>query len=156
MTRINSKRKGNRNERRACRFMEEWTGKEFIRVANSGGIHNEAIWLAGDIVPVDIEFMKEFDTVIETKHLKYLGNLEGTRSNSIIPNIMKQAEADMVRVGASNCLGLLRQNRITDYVVTVPVNDRNKEYPWFLRLDNYYLFWGSTILKENISYKDII
>lgn len=151
---INSKQKGNRNERVACKFMEEWTGKDFIRVANSGGIHNEAIWLAGDIVPVDIEFMKEFDTVVETKHLKYLGNLEGTRSNSIIPNIMRQCETDMVRVGASNCVGLLRQNRIVDYVVVVRKNDRNNRYPWFLRLDDYLLFWGSEVL--NHDYKDII
>lgn len=156
MARINSKRKGNTNERAACRFMERWTGEEFIRIANSGGTHNASTWLAGDIVPVTPEFLIEFDTVVETKHLKYLGCLDGTRSNSKIGKIFSQAVVDKNRVNAARALALLRQNGMKKdtFIVVVKINQFNEAFPWFLRLDDLLLFNSEDIV--DINYKLII
>lgn|SRR5690554_1006738 len=153
---INSKRKGNNNERQACKFMERWTGEKFIRVANSGAMHSQSPWLAGDIVPETTEFLLEFDTVIETKHLKYLGCLDGTRSNSVIGKIMNQCLVDKQRVSAGNCLCLLRQNGMKkgNYIVVVVENKVNTKLPWFLKLDHLLLFKSEDII--NFNYKEVI
>lgn len=157
MARINSKAKGNANERVACKFMEEWTGIEFQRVANSGGIHNMSPWLAGDIAPVLIEDLVDFKVIIETKHLKYLGCLDGTRRNSRIQKIFDQCVTDAARISPEHkSLCLLRQNRMTvgSYIVVVKENETNKTHPFFLRLGELLLFHSEEIL--HIPYTEIV
>ena len=47
---INSKNKGNRNERRGCKLWSDWTGWEFSRVPASGGLR----WKKQDDITGDI------------------------------------------------------------------------------------------------------
>jgi len=65
---VNSKKKGNRNERALCKKFEEWTGYEFTRTPSSGGLR----WkrkddTVGDIVCIDERHGYRFKFVIEAK-----------------------------------------------------------------------------------------
>lgn len=50
MTKINSRNKGNRNERKAAELIKKWTGKEFARTPSSGGLQWKSTNSKGDIV----------------------------------------------------------------------------------------------------------
>lgn len=47
---INSRNKGNRNERNAAKLVSEWTGRKFERTPSSGGLQWKASFSKGDIV----------------------------------------------------------------------------------------------------------
>lgn len=52
--RINSKKKGNRLELAVTQFMKEWTGYEFSRVPQSGGLRwKNRTSIAGDVICTD-------------------------------------------------------------------------------------------------------
>lgn len=52
--RINSKKKGNRLELAVTQFMKEWTGYEFSRVPQSGGLRwQNRTSIAGDVICTD-------------------------------------------------------------------------------------------------------
>lgn len=50
MAKINSRSKGNRSERTACKFFKGWTGKEFSRTPSSGGLQWKKANVKGDII----------------------------------------------------------------------------------------------------------
>lgn len=65
---INSKNKGNRNERDLCKFWEEWTGYEFSRVPASGALRwKKTDNISGDIICSDPDHSRVFPFNIETK-----------------------------------------------------------------------------------------
>lgn len=95
---MNSKNKGNRNEIRACKWFEKWTGYKFHRTPASGGLRwQKDSRISGDIVPpVDMYF----PLCVEVKSRKTLAIEEGTlRKNSIVYKFFTQATNDSKRVG---------------------------------------------------------
>lgn len=105
---INSKRKGDTNERVAAKWLTEWTGVPFTRVPSSGGLRwKNSANVCGDLVCEDDNF--EFPFAVETKHLKSIPMPETLRSNSIIFTILEQAKRDADRAGKKPMM-ILRQN----------------------------------------------
>lgn len=113
---INQKQKGNMNERVAAKVLQEWTGAEFVRVPQSGGLR----WKNADNITGDIMCTKKrlgFPFSVETKHVASLaftdrcgmGLLPKLRSNSTIYTYWKQASDDAVRSSKVPML-MVRQN----------------------------------------------
>lgn len=105
---INSKKKGDKNERIAAKWLTEWTGTPFTRVPSSGGLRwKNASNVCGDLVCEDESFV--FPFAVETKHLKSLVMPKYLRSNSKVFSIYDQAKLDADRAGKHPMM-LLRQN----------------------------------------------
>lgn len=112
---INSKRKGNANERLAAKCLKEWTGLEFNRVPNSGGLRwKNAEGITGDLVCED----KTFPFVVETKHYKKLPMKGELRSNSFVYKVYRQCKRDADRAKKAPLL-MLRENnmRLGEFVI---------------------------------------
>lgn len=68
MTRINSSKKGSKNERELAHAFEEWTGYKFSRVPMSGGLRwKRTLDTTGDLIVADTEHIHEFPFSVETK-----------------------------------------------------------------------------------------
>ena len=68
MTRINSKKKGNRFEREICKFFQEWTGYEFSRVPQSGGLRwKDTQSITSDVICTDDFYSRRWPFSIECK-----------------------------------------------------------------------------------------
>ena len=105
---INSKKKGDNNERVASYWLEKWTGVPFSRTPSSGGLRfKNASIVCGDVVCQDEDF--DFLFVVETKHLKGLTITKNLRSNSGVYKIWEQCSRDATRAGKESML-LLRRN----------------------------------------------
>lgn len=66
--RINSKKKGNRLELAVTQFMKEWTGYEFSRVPQSGGLRwQNRTSIAGDVICTDKKHERNCRISIEVK-----------------------------------------------------------------------------------------
>jgi len=95
MSRINSKNKGNRNERQVAEFLKKWSGLEFSRVPSSGGLR----WKGredtiGDITCTNGDFPfsveAKFYRELNFEHLLYLDNAK-------IYQFWQQASNDALR-----------------------------------------------------------
>jgi Holliday junction resolvase len=94
--RINSKVKGNDNERRAAKLLKKWTGFEFIRTPASGGFRlKDAPNFCGDLVCADSSVSFPFS--IETKHIKALTVKPKLTKNSGVYKHWEQAYEDARR-----------------------------------------------------------
>lgn len=68
---MNSKTKGNRFERTICKYFKEWTGYEFSRVPQSGGLRwKKADNISSDIICSDKVHSRRFPCNIECKFHK--------------------------------------------------------------------------------------
>lgn len=96
MARINSRSKGNKNERDVCKWFEEWTSYEFSRTPSSGGLHWGRGDTVGDIVCTDKKHSKYFRFAIECKFYKEIKfeHLINGNSNIDIIKFWEQAERD--------------------------------------------------------------
>ncbi len=93
---INSKKKGDKNERTAAKWLSEWTGVPFTRVPRSGGLRwKNTANVCGDVVCEDQDF--KFPFVVETKHLKRITFTKYLRGNSRIYSIFEQVKEDAQR-----------------------------------------------------------
>jgi len=87
---IDSGKKGGRNERGVAKLFEEWTGYEFARTPQSGGLHWKKAHTSGDIVCIDERHSSRFPFSIECKFHKELDllhliqGLKGKKSNKIV------------------------------------------------------------------------
>lgn len=71
MTRINSKKKGNRFEREVCKFFQSWTGYEFSRVPQSGGLRwKNTQSITSDVICTDEFYGRRWPFSIECKSYK--------------------------------------------------------------------------------------
>lgn len=105
---INSKKKGDNNERQATKWLYLWTGERFIRTPSSGGRRLEnASNFCGDVVCENENF--NFLFAVETKHLKKITFDPILRNNSAIFTIWEQARRDADRAGKLPML-MLREN----------------------------------------------
>jgi hypothetical protein len=105
---INSKSKGDNNERECCIPLGEWTGEPFCRVPSSGGRRwKDTANVCGDVVCETSSF--DFCFTIETKHYKKMAMPRKLRSNSTVFKHWFQCKADAERANREVML-LLRQN----------------------------------------------
>lgn len=96
----NGKKKGNKAERIAAKWFKTWTGLDFQRVPQSGGLRwQKADNISGDIICADYDENREFPFSIEVKSYKNI-NFEhfiiGMKSDKIL-SFWRQAEADAER-----------------------------------------------------------
>lgn len=121
VNKINSKRKGNRNEVALAHWLTQWVGVPFARTPASGGHHLKnrgASYVCGDVICADEAF--DFPFLIETKHYKRFALSRDLRSNSALVKIyLEQAVADAELAGKKP-LAFLRHNgmlKLTWYIV---------------------------------------
>lgn len=68
---MNSKKKGNKNERELAKWWKDWTGIEFSRVPSSGGLRwKKTDNITSDIICTDPHKSRNFKFNIETKFYK--------------------------------------------------------------------------------------
>lgn len=68
MARINSKKKGNRFEREVCKIFQAWTGYEFSRVPQSGGLRwKDTQSITSDVICTDDRYNRRWPFTIECK-----------------------------------------------------------------------------------------
>jgi len=95
----NSRNKGSRNERSVASIMANWTGYEFARTPQSGGLHWKKSHTSGDIVCIDDRHGTRFQFSIECKFhedldiLYLISGAYGKKSVKIL-DFWKQAEND--------------------------------------------------------------
>ena len=93
---INQKKKGNKNELYVCKVLTRWTGSEFTRIPQSGGLRWQNVMnICGDVLATDPSFY--FPFVVETKDLTKLYITPELRKNSFIYTIWKQVIRDSAR-----------------------------------------------------------
>ena len=99
----NSRTKGSRNERNVAKLMADWTGYEFARTPQSGGLHWKKAHTSGDIVCIDENHGLRFPFSIECKFHEELDMLHliddtiGKKSNKITA-FWDQAQDDAKQV----------------------------------------------------------
>jgi len=100
----NSRTKGSRNERNVAKLLEDWSGYEFARTPQSGGLHWKKQHTSGDIVCIDDRHGPRFPFSIECKFheeldmLHLISGLIGKKSNKII-DFWNQSQGDAKEVG---------------------------------------------------------
>ena len=104
---INSKTKGDNNERAVAKWFKEWTGADMNRTPRSGGLRwLDASRIAGDIVaPQDFYF----PFCVEAKAYKTVEFKETLRVNTIVGKFWAQAHKDACRIDKSPLL-IIREN----------------------------------------------
>jgi len=165
MTRINSKGKGNKGEREVSKFWEEWTGMEFQRVPQSGGLRwQKADNISGDIICTDKKHSKFFQFSIESKSyndIDFKAPLMGKKGDKI-KQFWQQAMDDAKRAQKEPIL-FMRKNGMAKGQFFVAVNmridimDHLKNHNFYVLHypdieETLYLF-NSEILKE-LDYKE--
>lgn len=99
MTRINSSKKGSKNERELADVFEQWTGYKFARVPRSGGLRwQRTLDTTGDIIVADTEHIHEFPFSVETKfhnEVNFWKILRGQKSDLL--EFWDQARGDATR-----------------------------------------------------------
>ena len=121
---INQKQKGNKNELHVCKILTRWTGSEFARIPQSGGLRWQNVMnICGDVLSTDPSF--DFPYVIETKDLSKLHITFELRKNSLIYTIWEQVKRDSLRASRLPILMLRKtgdrpRDKYTIYLETVP------------------------------------
>lgn len=157
---INSKKKGDLNERTVAKWLEEWTGRKFARVPRSGGLRWQATAnVCGDLVCEDSSF--DFPFTIETKHLADI-KLDGLlRQNSKVFTVYEQCKRDCERSGREPML-ILRKNGMQQGYWIIFFEERVANILLEYNLYTYSLGtapngvrlfgFGSDVIKEGISF----
>lgn len=100
----NSKSKGSKNERKIAKLFQDWTGYDFARTPQSGGLHWKTKNTVGDIVCTDEIHSRRFPFTVECKFhsevdFSYLiDSTIGKSSNKLI-NFWYQALEEANTVG---------------------------------------------------------
>lgn len=134
---INSRTKGSKNERNVAKLMADWSGYEFARTPQSGGLHWKKQYTSGDIVCIDERHGSRFPFSIECKFhesldlLHLIDNTVGKKSNKITL-FWDQAETDAKQV---NKIPLLFMRR----------NGMKAGMQFVVMPTNFFLLWLSGI-----------
>jgi len=113
MAKINSKKKGSKNERNLAKLFEKWTGREFARTPSSGGLRwSNTNDTAGDIICSDKTHSRYFKFVIEAKSYKDINfeQLLLDNKNKKILEFWEQVLADAKRAENKIPILLMRYN----------------------------------------------
>jgi len=98
----NSKAKGSRNERNVVKLLNDWSGYEFARTPQSGGLHWKKQYTSGDIVCIDDKHGRRFPFSIECKShqnfdlLHLIDDSYGKSSNKIMM-FWEQSKGDALK-----------------------------------------------------------
>jgi len=165
MTKINSKKKGNRNENNVAKLLKKWTGYEFARVPQSGGLGwQNRMQVTGDVIPTDPAEMVKFPFSVEAKFYKEI-NFEAPLLglNSDIIDWWIQAASDAKRANKLAILFMRRNGmpKDTHYVIIdASVFDEMLAVPSFDTRNGFYeydrdicIFLSTDLFRA--SYKDI-
>lgn len=97
--RINSRKKGSKNERDVCKIFQSWTGYEFARTPSSGGLRWGRNDTVGDLVCTDEKHSRYFKFAIECKFYEDIRfeHLINGNKNSDILKFWDQAVEDAKR-----------------------------------------------------------
>lgn len=109
---VNSKKKGNKFERDICKFFTEWTGYEFSRVPQSGGLRwKNTQSITSDVICTDDFYSRRWPFSIECKFHKEINfeHLLLSKKPSKIEEFWKQAQGDALR-GNKKPLLIMRYN----------------------------------------------
>jgi hypothetical protein len=172
MTKINSKKKGSKNERSLCKWFQEWTGYEFSRTPSSGGLRwRKTDNIASDLVCSDERHSRKFPFSVETKDYKDINfeHLLLNKKSCKIKEFLKQAIGDGIRAKKIPLL-FMRYNGMTkdEYFIIIPeeiwnILYHNKKYdclyygPWMnvvLTDDHFRIILASSL--QQVDYKKII
>ena len=127
----NSKRKGSKNERGISHLFVEWTGYDFARTPQSGGMgwHNKLS--TGDIICTHETHISEFTLSIEAKFHRdldfshFIDGTFGKKTNKII-DFWDQCLRDADRVKKIPCLFMRRNGMKADmHFVVLPLAFHN-------------------------------
>lgn len=160
----NARKKGSRNERGVAKLFEDWTGFEFARTPQSGGLHWKKKNTVGDIVCIDEDHGREFKFSIECKfhaELNFSYLIDGTigkKTNKVI-EFWKQAEGDSIKVNKIPLLFMRRNGMKADmHFVAMPasffwklieeVKSRSIKY-------GFILFYGKNIHLAIVNSEDL-
>lgn len=165
---INSKKKGNRNERLCASVMSDWTGIKFTKVPASGGMRlKDTSLMAGDLMPEEGTSMdKEADNympfIIETKHKAKLHYETPLPDRSLLRNIWNKAIEDANRSGRIP-IALLRENGMPKGEYLFIVSGIHFYTPLFTQsvkplfvsdiTKDYFVGYNSKTFFESITYK---
>jgi len=125
---VNSKAKGSRNERNVSKLMQDWSGYEFARTPQSGGLHWKKQYTSGDICCIDDKHGHRFAFSIECKFHEELDLLHliddtiGKKSNKILL-FWDQAVGDAKQVNKTPLLFMRRNGmKAGMHFVVMPTN----------------------------------
>lgn len=123
----NPKTKGSKNERGVAKLFTNWTGYEFARTPQSGGLHWKKQNTVGDIVCIDEEHSKRFYFSIECKfhaeiEFSYLLDETVSKKNNKLIEFWKQAYKDAETVNKTPLL-FVRRNmmKANTHFVIMPI-----------------------------------
>lgn len=140
MARINSRSKGNKNERQLAKLFEVWTKKKFARTPSSGGLNWKKANVKGDIVctteghyfPFCIE-AKSYQE-INFQHLLYL-------DKAIVLKFWEQAKRDAMGANKVPILFMRTNGMPKDlHFVVMHQSDFRLYIKEHLALDSSYLY----------------
>ena len=130
----NSRKKGSRNERGVAKLFNKWTGYEFARTPQSGGLHWKKQNTIGDIVCIDEIHGKRFPFSIECKFyaeidFSYLiDETLGKKSNKLL-HFWDQAKRDALTVNKIPLLFVRRNKMKADtHFIGIPLEFFNLLY----------------------------
>ena len=105
---INSKRKGDDNEREVSKWLTSWTGEKFTRVPSSGGLRwKNMSAVCGDVVCENQDF--NFLFAVEAKAYQKLNIKQQLGKRNLIYTFFKQCVWDADRAGKLPLL-IVREN----------------------------------------------
>ena len=112
MAGINSKKKGNKSELMVAKWFASWTGLEFQRVPQSGGLRwSNAQNIAGDIICVDQKHNRHFQLCVESKFYEDLDWDKVFRNKKAdILKFWEQAKGDAIRAEKIPILFMRKNN----------------------------------------------
>lgn len=162
MSRINSKKKGAKNERALASLFKQWTGYDFARSPSSGGLRwNSVSNTVGDIICTDERHQRRFPFTIETKFYNAINfeHLILDMKSSDIKKFWEQSMADAERAKKTPLL-FMRYNAMPKETYFVMAHD------WLLpiikpqQLGFHVINHGTILILStdffSVSYKDTL
>ena len=165
---MNSRSKGNRNERVAAKLVSEWTGRKFERTPSSGGLQWKASFSKGDIVCTKEGHFFPFCLEVKAhREIDFSHLLNPKIKNVKIMEFWAQCRRDAKKCGKVPML-LMRYNGLPSefFFLALPTSFEAKiigfprlDLPYFLRYKSKYNSDNITIFRSpdffQLPYKDI-
>ncbi len=142
---VNSRNKGNKNERNLAKVLSDWTNMEFAKVPASGGLHwKNPMLVTGDVIPTLPQDIVDFPFSVETKFYK-----EVQFQDLILPNnsdILKwwsQATRDALAAKKA-AIVFFRYNRLPRDFYFVIISYAN-----YIRIKKFIIFTNGFLNYKN-------
>lgn len=166
MPRINSRRKGAKNERNVAKLFEKWTGKEFSRTPSSGGLNWKSSNSKGDIVCTTEGHFFPFCVEVKAhKDINFSHLLNPKIKEPKILEFWKQCERDAIKANKLPLLIMRYDGMPADFHFFMMRENISKQlfyptvnpFPYYLKVkikdDSFFIGLTSDLFKT--SYKEI-